>query len=126
MGADVEVEPGPVLQEDVRGTAPRDDPTEQVTGDLVRRQPALTPERAGNAVLVLGPEYPPFHPTRISRWPRNLSFRGSRSPSGSPTPDRPAPRSPRPSARPTPPPPQWLRRPAARRGATAPAAGLRW
>jgi hypothetical protein len=36
VGADVQVQPGPVLQEHVGGTPPGDDPPEQVAGHLVR------------------------------------------------------------------------------------------
>ena len=45
VAADVEVEAGPVLQEDVGGAAPADHPAEEVAGDLVGAQPALAAER---------------------------------------------------------------------------------
>src|SRR4029079_6744319 len=61
VGADVEVEPRPVLEEDVGRTPPVHHPAEQVAGDLVGREPALPAERAGYAVLVLDPEDAPFH-----------------------------------------------------------------
>ena len=38
VGSDIEIEPGPVLQEHVRRAPPRHHPAEQVTGDLVRAQ----------------------------------------------------------------------------------------
>ena len=59
--ADIEVQAGPVLQEDVRGPAPVHDPAEQVPGDLVGREAPLPAERAGDPVLVLEPEDPPVH-----------------------------------------------------------------
>ena len=61
VGADVQVEPGAVLQEDVRGAAPVHDPAEQVPGHLVGRQAPLPAERARDAVLVLEAEDPPLH-----------------------------------------------------------------
>ena len=61
VAADVEVEPRAVLEEDVARPAPRDDPPEQVARDLVRAQPALTAQRARDAVLVLESEDPTFH-----------------------------------------------------------------
>ena len=83
VGADVEVEPGPVLQEDVRRTAPGDHPTEKVAGHLVRAQAPLAPEGAGDAVLVLEAEDPTFHkrsvrPRAFQRGPRHRwSYRSS-------------------------------------------------
>src|SRR5439155_7559165 len=59
--ADVQVQPGPVLQEHVRGPAPVDHATEEIPGDLVRGQPPLPPERAGHAVFVLQAEDAPVH-----------------------------------------------------------------
>ena len=61
VAADVEVQPGAVLEEDVARPAPRHDPPEQVPRDLVRAQPALPAEGAGDAVLVLESEDPAFH-----------------------------------------------------------------
>ena len=61
---DVEVEPGAVLEEDVRGAAPVHDPSEQVPSDLVGRQAPLPAERAGDAVLVLEPEDAPVHASK--------------------------------------------------------------
>ena len=61
VAADVEVEPGAVLEEDVARAAPRHDPAEQVAGDLVGAEPALAAQRAGDAVLVLESEDAPFH-----------------------------------------------------------------
>ena len=61
VAADVEVEAGAVLEEDVARPAPRDDPAEEVAGDLVGAQPALAAERAGDAVLVLEAEDAPVH-----------------------------------------------------------------
>ena len=51
--ADVEVQPGAVLQEHVRAASPRHHAAEQVAGDLVGAQPALAPQRARDAVFVL-------------------------------------------------------------------------
>ena len=64
VAADVEVEAGAVLEEDVARAAPRDDPAEQVAGDLVGAEPALAAQRARDAVLVLEPEDAPFHQRR--------------------------------------------------------------
>src|SRR5207248_5527876 len=61
VAADVEVEPGAVLEEHVAGAAPRNDPPEQVASDLVRAQAPLPAKRAGDAVLVLEPENAPLH-----------------------------------------------------------------
>ena len=72
VAADVEVEAGAVLEEDVARAAPRDDPAEQVAGDLVGAQAALAAQRARDAVLVLEPEDPPLHTPRAypARSPR--------------------------------------------------------
>ena len=61
VAADVEVEAGAVFEEDVARPAPRDDPAEQVAGDLVGAQPALAAQRAGDAVFVLEAEDAPVH-----------------------------------------------------------------
>ena len=53
MAAHVEVEPGPVLEEDVGGAAPADHPPEEVAGHLVGAQPPLPAQGAGDPVLVL-------------------------------------------------------------------------
>ena len=71
--ADVEVEPRAVAEEDVARPAPRDDPAEEVAGDLVRAEPALTLERAGHAVLVLDAEDPALHVMTLRRRVRSLS-----------------------------------------------------
>ena len=63
--ADVEVQPGAVLQEHVGAAAPADDASEQVAGDLVGAEPALPAERARDAVLVLEAEDPPLHAARL-------------------------------------------------------------
>src|SRR5712691_8712036 len=55
----LEIEARAVLEKDVRVPSAGDDLLEQVAGDVVRRQPALTVESAGQAVLVLEPEDPP-------------------------------------------------------------------
>src|SRR4029453_10841712 len=80
--ADVQVKPGAVLEEDVRGASPVHDPSEQVPGHLVGREPPLSAERAGDAVLVLEPEDASFHassvgPARTKAWNRRLSRPGS-------------------------------------------------
>jgi hypothetical protein len=51
--ADVEVQPGAVLQEDVGAASPADHSAEQVPRDLVRGEPPLPAQRARDAVLVL-------------------------------------------------------------------------
>src|SRR5579871_1153129 len=61
VGADVEVEPGTVLQEHVGTAAPRHDTAEQVARHLVGAQSPLALERARDAVLVLEPENPSIH-----------------------------------------------------------------
>ena len=61
VAADVEVEAGAVLEEDVARPAPRHDPAEEVAGDLVGAEPALAAERARDAVLVLEAEDAPLH-----------------------------------------------------------------
>src|SRR6266536_1189648 len=61
VGADVQVQPGAVLEEHVGRPSPRHHPAEQVAGDLVRGQPALPTERAGNPVLVLEAKDAPVH-----------------------------------------------------------------
>ena len=61
VAADVEVQPGAVLEEHVAGPAPRDDTAEEVARDLVGTQAALPTQGAGDAVLVLEPEDPAFH-----------------------------------------------------------------
>jgi hypothetical protein len=68
MRSDVEVQPGPVFEEHVRRTPPGNDPAKEIAGDLVRGKPALAPEGAGHAVLVLGAEDASFHVVRIRRW----------------------------------------------------------
>src|SRR5207248_7998857 len=71
VAANVEVEAGAVLEEDVGAAAPGDDAAEQVTRDFVRAQPALAAERARDAVLVLDPVDPPVHagqPSSCSSW----------------------------------------------------------
>src|SRR5262249_38674598 len=61
VGADIQIEPGAVAQEDVAGPTPGDDPAEQVPGYLIRRQPPLAAVRAGDSVLGLKPEDAPVH-----------------------------------------------------------------
>ena len=61
VAADVEVEPGAVLEEHVAGAAPRNDPPEQVASNLVRAQAPLPAKRAGDAVLVLQTEDSTLH-----------------------------------------------------------------
>src|SRR4029077_1839183 len=56
MAADIEVQTGSVAQEDVGRAAPGHDPAKQVTGDFIRRQPALAMKSARHAVLVLDAE----------------------------------------------------------------------
>ena len=61
VAADVEVQPRPVLEEDIARAAPAHDPPEQVPGHLVRAQAALAAKRAGDAVFVFEPEDPALH-----------------------------------------------------------------
>jgi hypothetical protein len=61
MRTDVEIETGAVTEEDVAGPTPRDDPAEQVTGDLIGRQPPLAAVRTGHPVLGLKPEDSAVH-----------------------------------------------------------------
>ena len=61
VAADVEVEAGAVLEEDVAGPTPRHDAAEEVPRDFVGTEPALPAQRAGDAVFVLEPENAPFH-----------------------------------------------------------------
>ena len=65
VGAHVEVEAGAVLEEHVRGAAPRHDPAEQVASHLVRGQPALAAEGTGHPVLVLQAEDSAVHASSI-------------------------------------------------------------
>ena len=53
VGADVEVEPRPVRQEDVGGATPLHDRTEQVPRDLLRAQAAGIPRGEGDPVFGL-------------------------------------------------------------------------
>src|SRR5690606_8074181 len=61
MTANVQVQPRPIAKEHVAAATPRHHPPEQIPRHLVRRQPPLTPEGAGDAVLVLQPENAPVH-----------------------------------------------------------------
>ena len=56
VAADVEVETGAVLEEDVGRASPADDPAEQVPGHLVGAEAALAAQGAGDPVLVLDAE----------------------------------------------------------------------
>jgi hypothetical protein len=79
VAADVEVEARPVAQEHVAAAAPRHDAAEQVTRDLVRREPALTAEGTGDAVLGLDPEDPPVHGLSVGRDRPAGAHRGRRA-----------------------------------------------
>ena len=61
VGAHVQVQPRAVAQEHVARPPPRDHPTEQVAGHLVRAQPPLPPVGAGDPVLGLESEDAPVH-----------------------------------------------------------------
>src|SRR5690606_5523603 len=96
VAADVEVEPGAVLQEDVGGPPPGHDPAEQVPSHLVGAQAALATESAGDPVLVLQAEDPAFHVASLGErggfgTDRSTQFSGG--PSGS-SPDASADASP--------------------------------
>ena len=61
MGPDIEVEAGPVHKEDVRTAAPRDHPSKQVPGDLVRAETTGPVHGACDPVFVLESVYPTVH-----------------------------------------------------------------
>jgi hypothetical protein len=61
VGADIQVEPGAIAQEDVAGPAPGDHPAEEVARDLIGAQPALPAVGARDPVLGLEPEDAPVH-----------------------------------------------------------------
>src|SRR3954447_15003799 len=61
VAAHVEVEPRAVAEEDVGAAPPRDHAAEQVSGDLVRGEPALAAKGARDAVLGLDAEDPSVH-----------------------------------------------------------------
>ena len=65
--SDIEVQPGPVAQEDVRRATPGHHATEQVPGHLVRAQPSLPVKRAGDTELGFDPHDPPLHGPESSR-----------------------------------------------------------
>ena len=67
VGADVEVQPGAVLQEHVAAATPRHHPPEQVAGDLVGAQPPLAAERARDAVFVLEAVDAALHMGNVAR-----------------------------------------------------------
>src|SRR5262249_32486263 len=79
VAADVEIEPRAVLEERVARTTPRHDAREQVPGAFVGAQAALAAQRAGDSVLVLEPEDPPFHAPQPTAAPSRRS-EVSRSP----------------------------------------------
>ena len=61
MAADVEVEPGAVLQEHVGRAPPAHHPAEEVAGHLVGAEPTLAAQGAGHPVLVLQAVDPLVH-----------------------------------------------------------------
>ena len=61
VAADVEVEAGAVLQEDVGRAAPRDHPPEQVARHFVGAEAPLAAQREGHPVFVLDPEDAALH-----------------------------------------------------------------
>ena len=61
VAADVEVEPGAVLEEHVARATPGHDPPEQIARDLVGAQTPLPAKRAGDPVLVLETEDSTLH-----------------------------------------------------------------
>ena len=65
VAAHVQVEPGPVAQEDVGRAPPRHHTAEQITGDLVRGESSLAMEGAGDPELGLHTIDPPLHPVRV-------------------------------------------------------------
>src|SRR5262249_7894362 len=81
MRTHVEIQPGPVAQEDVARPPPRHDPAEKVTGHLVRRQPPLPTGGTRDSVLGLQAEDPPVHVGILAVAARRWPFHGSsRSP----------------------------------------------
>ena len=61
VAAHVEVQPRAVAQEDVRAAAPRHDAAEQIPRHLVRAQPAMAVERAGDTEFGLDAHDPSLH-----------------------------------------------------------------
>ena len=61
MTADVQVQPGTVLEEDVGGPSPRHNPTEQIAGYFVRAEASLSAQRASDAVFVFESKDAPIH-----------------------------------------------------------------
>ena len=62
----IEIQPCAIAQENIAAAAPGNDPPEQVAGDLVRAQPTLPSQGAGDAVLVLDPEDPSLHADNLT------------------------------------------------------------
>src|SRR5262249_5331041 len=68
----VEVEPGPVLEKDVRIASAGDDLLEEVACDVVGGQATLTVQRTGETVLVLEAEDPALHGAILPK--RNTAY----------------------------------------------------
>src|SRR6202043_3227884 len=62
VAADIEVQARAITQEDVRAAAPRHHTAEQVARDLVRTEPAVAVERAGDTEFGLDSHDPTLHP----------------------------------------------------------------
>ena len=84
MEPGVEVQPGAVLEEHVRVACARDHFLEEIAGDVVRRESALSVQRAGETVLVLEAEDPALHGPRLTRLPlrKHASVKDGRSSAG--------------------------------------------
>ena len=69
VAADIEVEASPVLQEDVRRSAPAHHPPEEVAGHLVGTEPPLAAQCARDPVFVLDTVDPALHRVSVPRRP---------------------------------------------------------
>jgi hypothetical protein len=66
VGADIEIETGPVLEKHVRRPPPGDDTPKEITGDLIGAETTLAPQGAGDPVLIFEPEDATIHNGRLS------------------------------------------------------------
>ena len=79
MRANVEIQASAVLEKYVGTPAPRDHSPEEISRNLVRAQPTLSPQRAGDSVFILESEDPALH---IGTLPVKLPASVLRSKSG--------------------------------------------